>query len=65
MMAFSILLIVSAKIILVVEGHTSHMKIGHDFKNNVLITITKSGTKRIGCIGRTGTIQDHRFFIGF
>ena len=50
---------------LVVKSHTSDVKIGHDFKNDVLITVAKSRTKRIGCIGRAGTVQDHWFLIRF
>ena len=50
---------------LVVKSHTSDVKIGHDFKNDVLITVAKSRTKRIGCIGRARTVQDHWFLIRF
>ena len=67
MMAFSIgiLVVLQTIAILAVKCHTSNVKIGHDFKNDVLIAIAKGGTKRIGCIGRTGTVQNHWFLIRF
>ena len=65
MMAFSVGKVLQTIWILAVKCHTSNVKIGHDFKNDVLIAIAKGGTKRIGCIGRTGTVQNHWFLIRF
>ena len=65
MMAFSVGKVLQTIWILAVKCHTSNVKIGHDFKNDVLIAIAKGGTKRIGCIGWTGTVQNHGFLIRF